>query len=308
MANQKWSGVSVCGYGEHMDFISKRRTAMERHTARARARILRHSIGVTALLAIAAQPVFSQSPPPQNPPLRISPSGKVSIGGSGVEPIAPLDIAAPPRTTEYGGIHPTTVQGLYVTGNATSNVPTTDAQRFVEFRHTNGTQGIGFTFDTIYATGSTSNQRLRLQPRGNASVEVQGPLSVTGRITGLGAVPVGAIMMWSGDVTKLPPGWALCDGNNGTPDLKGRFIVGYDPNKYPMREEGGNKNLEDFRLPEHAHLIGGEYIDFNYDVIYANRKSARMNAPQYTGGVTSSVPIEMRPPYYVLAYIIYRGT
>lgn len=39
-------------------------------------------------------------------------------------------------------------------------------------------------------------------------------------------VPAGAIMMWSG--TTAPSGWALCDGTSGTPNLKGRFIVGYD--------------------------------------------------------------------------------
>lgn len=37
-------------------------------------------------------------------------------------------------------------------------------------------------------------------------------------------VPIGAIIMWSGAV--IPAGWALCDGANGTPDLRSRFIVG----------------------------------------------------------------------------------
>jgi len=40
-------------------------------------------------------------------------------------------------------------------------------------------------------------------------------------------VPSGVICMWSGDGTVLPVGWALCDGSNGTPDLRGRFVVGY---------------------------------------------------------------------------------
>ena len=47
--------------------------------------------------------------------------------------------------------------------------------------------------------------------------------------------PIGGIIMWSGQVSNIPSGWKLCDGNNGTPDLRGRFIVGasasggYDP-------------------------------------------------------------------------------
>lgn len=45
--------------------------------------------------------------------------------------------------------------------------------------------------------------------------------SVEGRFT-----PVGGIVMWSGSVASIPAGWALCDGLNGTPDLRDRFIIG----------------------------------------------------------------------------------
>lgn len=45
--------------------------------------------------------------------------------------------------------------------------------------------------------------------------------------TGAGPVPPGGIIMWSGSVASIPAGWALCDGTNDTPDLRGRFIVGY---------------------------------------------------------------------------------
>lgn len=39
-------------------------------------------------------------------------------------------------------------------------------------------------------------------------------------------IPVGVIVMWSGTVATIPSGWALCNGSNGTPDLRDRFIVG----------------------------------------------------------------------------------
>ena len=39
-------------------------------------------------------------------------------------------------------------------------------------------------------------------------------------------VPVGTIAVWSGETTNIPTGWALCDGTNGTPDLRNRFIIG----------------------------------------------------------------------------------
>ena len=48
-------------------------------------------------------------------------------------------------------------------------------------------------------------------------------------------MPKGGIIMWSGTLASIPDGYALCDSNNGTPingltipDLRGRFIVGYD--------------------------------------------------------------------------------
>lgn len=36
----------------------------------------------------------------------------------------------------------------------------------------------------------------------------------------------GMILMWSGAIATIPSGWALCNGLNGTPDLRDRFIIG----------------------------------------------------------------------------------
>ncbi|MFT3738784.1 MAG: tail fiber protein [Breznakibacter sp.] len=57
--------------------------------------------------------------------------------------------------------------------------------------------------------------------------------TVTGNnFVGYGTIPIGGIIMWSG--TVVPDGWALCNGAtvNGyqTPDLRGRFVVGYVDN------------------------------------------------------------------------------
>lgn len=38
--------------------------------------------------------------------------------------------------------------------------------------------------------------------------------------------PSGGIIMWSGSVASIPTGWLLCNGANGTPDLRNRFIIG----------------------------------------------------------------------------------
>lgn len=53
-------------------------------------------------------------------------------------------------------------------------------------------------------------------------------------------VPRGVITMWAGATNAVPSGWALCDGNNGTPNLKDRFIVGAGQS-YGVGNTGGNR-------------------------------------------------------------------
>lgn len=45
--------------------------------------------------------------------------------------------------------------------------------------------------------------------------------------SGGSGLPAGVIVMWSGTLASVPSGWALCDGNAGTPDLRDRFIYGW---------------------------------------------------------------------------------
>lgn len=40
------------------------------------------------------------------------------------------------------------------------------------------------------------------------------------------AFPRGIILAWYAKSGSIPPDWAVCDGSNGTPDLRGRFIRG----------------------------------------------------------------------------------
>jgi hypothetical protein len=40
------------------------------------------------------------------------------------------------------------------------------------------------------------------------------------------SIPSGVIVMWSGSTASIPAGWALCNGLNGTPDLRNRFVIG----------------------------------------------------------------------------------
>lgn len=55
-------------------------------------------------------------------------------------------------------------------------------------------------------------------------------------------IPYGGIIMWSGVVADIPESWALCDGDNGTPDLRERFIAGAGGDLAPF-EVGGSATL-----------------------------------------------------------------
>ena len=51
-------------------------------------------------------------------------------------------------------------------------------------------------------------------------------------------VPSGAIMMWSGSIGSIPSGYVLCNGSNGTTDLRDHFIVAAG-NSYSVGANGG---------------------------------------------------------------------
>lgn len=83
-------------------------------------------------------------------------------------------------------------------------------------------------------TLSAPYETLEAELRGNfeGTAKLDGDFTGTNsEFNGYGSVPLGAILMWSGNLASLPDGWALCDGrtSNGykTPDLRGRFVVGY---------------------------------------------------------------------------------
>jgi microcystin-dependent protein len=119
-----------------------------------------------------------------------------------------------------------------------------------------------------------------------------------------GGVPSGIIVMWSGSIGSIPDGWALCDGTNGTPDLRDRFIVGAG-NEYSIGNTGGEKmhTLTIAEMPSHTHT--GRFADQREDssgddTTYHVNKGATTNSGS-TGG---DQPHENRPPYYALAFIM----
>lgn len=139
-------------------------------------------------------------------------------------------------------------------------------------------------------------------------------------------VPSGMIAMWSGSTTAIPAGWQLCDGSliagtsKRTPDLRGRFIVGYNSGDYdynPMGRTGGNKkiSLSTSNMPSHRHLNGMAddieiafkkqgYIKQDSSSACFGNEGGHAKFQGYTSYEGSSQPFDIRPPYYVLAFII----
>jgi len=148
-------------------------------------------------------------------------------------------------------------------------------------------------------------------------------------------VPSGGIIMWKGSVASIPSGWHLCDGNNGTPNLTDRFVVGAG-NTYAVDANGGSA---DAIVVEHTHTYSGttNTTGAHEHSLYLNASSID-DGPASGGGVrtdSNGVPTTMYngqkalsagdhshtfsgttassgssgtnanlPPYYALAYIM----
>lgn len=154
-------------------------------------------------------------------------------------------------------------------------------------------------------------------------------------------LPRGIITMWSGATNAVPSGWALCDGNNGTPDLRDRFIVAAG-NSYSPGYTGGSltytpaitvngsgtgvqvgyHTLTVGEMPSHSHTLliykGGESAGGRCDS-YGGRAYVQGDTCLPTGGNQGhnhpivdyghthsayASAIDSRPPYYALAFIM----
>lgn len=159
------------------------------------------------------------------------------------------------------------------------------------------------------------------------TLEINGNAKVHGEIKDYGGyvMPKGGIIMWSG--SNIPEGWALCDGSLGTPDLRGRFIVGASVSNlthndndslntiYGLNETGGENmhKLAIDEMPEHTHEVTLKEKWVNSGKSWDNGSGRHVicadnNSQQYPKGITNAVggskPHENRPPYYALAFIM----
>jgi len=88
-----------------------------------------------------------------------------------------------------------------------------------------------------------------------AALDANGNLKDSG-VAGEATVPAGGVIMWSGLISAIPTGWNLCDGTNGTPDLRNRFVVGAG-DQYDRNDTGGANSvtLTENEMPSHSHSM-----------------------------------------------------
>ena len=114
-------------------------------------------------------------------------------------------------------------------------------------------------------------------------------------------IPSGIIVAWSGNESNIPSGWVLCNGQNNTPDLRGRFILGVS-DSHAVNSTGGEEThtLSINEMPSYNHLNAtagnsGAGLETGVGSI------ANGYPTTSTGG---NQPHNNMPPYYALCYIM----
>lgn len=123
-----------------------------------------------------------------------------------------------------------------------------------------------------------------------------------------GGVPAGCIVLWSGAAADIPDGWYLCDGTNGTPDLRDRFVVGAG-NAYTPGATGGNAQvtLTKEQLPAHTHTYSkasGSTSSYGMNNGGTSVIKSISSTSTDSGSAGSGSPVDILPPYYALCYIM----
>jgi microcystin-dependent protein len=220
-----------------------------------------------------------------------------------------------------------------VTGDLTGNV-TGDLTGNV----TGDVTGNASTATTLETARTIAGQSFN----GSANISI-GPTDLTGvtasasdiNTASTNYVPSGGIIMWSGAIAAIPTGWVLCDGNNSTPDLRDRFIVGAG-STYAVDATGGSSTvtLSEANLPSHSHGVGNIATSsagahtHNFSIfdsaetftslgtVGSFRSNSQTNFTTSsagahthtmtgnTGSTGSGTAHENKPPYYALAYIM----
>ncbi len=131
-------------------------------------------------------------------------------------------------------------------------------------------------------------------------------------------VPRGVIVMWSGTISSIPSGWALCDGTNGTPDLRDKFVYGVSVGQNPGTI--GGEISHSHIVSSHTHTVNppetatskcaSDELRWMSDQTggssWAAQHDHTVDIPSFSSGSSSpgTNSISHLPPYYKIAFIM----
>ena len=181
--------------------------------------------------------------------------------------------------------------------NVGTNANSTDADQFITFvGSSSGNNPIRVDTDLKY--NPSTNRLTAGSYAGDGSA-----------LTGIESFVSGMIILWSGAANAIPTGFVLCDGNNSTPNLSGRFVVGYDASNsdYDVNDTGGSESvtLTVNQIPAHTHNINLAVRAFYQEPRnFGVGTDGSANNSEDTGSTGGGQSHENRPPYYALCYIM----
>lgn len=109
-------------------------------------------------------------------------------------------------------------------------------------------------------------------------------------------LPSGIISLWFGSIVSIPTGWVLCDGNNGTPDLVNRFVVGAGGIHAVDDVGGSNNHTHNFTSSGHLHNISAG--------VQIASGTGKLDATTIENDFGTTDPESSLPPFHALAYIM----
>ena len=189
--------------------------------------------------------------------------------------------------------------------NVGTNLDSTDADQFVTFvGASSGNNPIRVDAGVKYNPSTNTLKATKFSGDGSLLTNI-----TTGQLQGAGIFVSGMIVLWSGAADAIPTGFALCDGNNSTPNLSGRLVVGYDASNsdYDVDDTGGSESvtLTVNQIPAHTHNINLAVRAFYQEPRnFGVGTDGSANNSEDTGSTGGGQSHENRPPYYALCYIM----
>ena len=125
-------------------------------------------------------------------------------------------------------------------------------------------------------------------------------------------MPIGTILPYVGDLADIPRGWYLCDGSNGTPDLRNRFLEGTTTKANTFIEAGlpniTGKHYTDNTSAEYYYSPSGAYTYIpGKNLTLEGSKSYTSGWLLFDASLSSYVygnSNTVQPPAYTVYYII----